>query len=106
MSGGHYDYQYHQVSQLADYIERDMLADFKRNSYEGEQFDMIDAAGASPYQRLQVMAEIRWLVHTLRNAGNRARELDLMFSGDTSANTYLERLEKIKQQYPTNLADL
>ena len=104
MSGGSLDYGYFKVEQLADEIETGYVE--KKFTYEEEDWssyytpkpmhtvDMLE--GATPEQRAAIMAEAQDLLQTLRLAAKRAKELEWFTSGDTGVDSYLERLDKIK----------
>lgn len=88
MSGGHYDYQYYHINNLADWLEKDFL----NNGQIGEYNYLNDA---SEPQKQQIIQEVNSLINDLRKCAQRAREIEWYMSGDTGANTYLERLSKI-----------
>jgi hypothetical protein len=105
MSGGAYEYKYFQLEQLADDIERDFV---NGGDYETEDWSNKDKFGkipmktenrigdASEEQKPIILAEINSLIEDLRKCSKRAKELEWYMSGDTSANSYLERLRKEK----------
>jgi hypothetical protein len=97
MSGGHYNYQYHALGNLADDIERDFVNEGKcKNTYafgEDEELDRIGDATAE--QRPKILGEVAALVGDLRAIAHRARELEWYMSGDTGADSYLTRLAKL-----------
>ena len=103
MSGGHYDYTYFKVEELADRIESDFVKDGK---YLGEDWSIpvSDYFGARPLieydrledatdeQRIIILKEISKLVADLKACSVRAKELEWYMSGDTGASSYIERL--------------
>ena len=104
MSGGHYEYNFYQLEELADNIEKDFLKDGK---YLGEDYSIeadfygkrkmveYDRIGdATEEQRIIILAEIKSLVLDLKRCYKRAKELDYYMSGDTGATSYLERLNE------------
>jgi hypothetical protein len=107
MSGGHYNYLYHQLNNLADNIESDFINNgiytSEDYSYDNKSlnnqiplkiFDRLE--DASTQQKVIILKEIRTLINDLRNCSNRAKELEWYMSGDTGADTYLQRLYKLK----------
>jgi hypothetical protein len=112
MSGGHYDYLYHRLNELADSIEGDFIDNGK---YMGEdwgssedfygrrpakEYDRLE--DATPEQKLIILSEIKSLIKDLRNCSNRAKELEWYMSGDTGASSYLERLKNIEDETYNN----
>ena len=101
MSGGHYEYKYFQLDQLADYIESDFVNEGRYN-YETTDYstgktviESCDRIGdATEEQRSIILKEIKSLVEDLRKCSIRAKELEWYMSGDTGANSYLERLKE------------
>jgi len=105
MSGGHYDYLYHRLDELADNIEGDFVNDgkyvgedwsAKRDFYDKppeREFDRLD--DATPEQKIEILAEIRSLIKDLRKCAIRAKELEWYMSGDTGATSYLTRLKNV-----------
>ena len=96
MSGGHFDFHFYQLEELANNIERDFINDGK---YIGEDFTgkeiKYDRIGdATDDERKIILAEIKSLVSDLRSCYKRAYELDYYMSGDTGATSYLERLKE------------
>jgi len=103
MSGGHYNYFYSKLEQLADDIERDFV---NGGDYETEDWSNKDRFGniptkvenrigdATEEQRPIILAEIKSLIEDLRKCSKRAKELEWYMSGDTGATSYLERLKK------------
>lgn len=102
MSGGHYDYQYRRIEQLADDIEGEFINDGR---YTGEDWSLQDFEGSTKeYDRLEdateeerkvILKEIKDLVASLRNCSKRAKELEWLMSGDTGPTTYLGRLKDL-----------
>lgn len=107
MSGGHYNYLYHNLDELADYIEKDFLNDGKYMEedysvgttypdYNKKPLKESDRIGdANPDQRQVILTEIHSLINDLRKCAKRAKELEWYMSGDTGAESYLERLKKV-----------
>lgn len=107
MSGGHYEYQYSRIDDLADNIEGDFLndgkytdtdwsAEPKGHSYERPTKEHDRIGDATPEQRPIILAEIKSLITDLKKCAKRAKELEWYMSGDTGADSYLERLKEIK----------
>lgn len=97
MSGGHYDYGYFKVLSLADDIEREFVESGirKREKWENESEEYDRLEDATPEERELILKEINSLIADLKDAGNRAKELEWYLSGDTGATTYLERISKL-----------
>lgn len=110
MSGGHYEYLYFKLTELADYIENDFVNDGKFMdkdwSISGEElltkfggkppnkeFDRLE--DATEEERKIILKEIKSLIINLKKCSKRAKELEWYMSGDTGAQTYLERLKNI-----------
>jgi hypothetical protein len=107
MSGGHYEYKYHAIDDLAEEIDREFENDGKHmiTDYSAEWIDykrpMIEAdylEGATPEQKEEILSEIKSLVATLKDVAFRAKELEWFMSGDTGFESYLKRLEKYKAE--------
>ena len=103
MSGGHYDYAYSRLNELADCIERDFINDGKYMDIDwNKKYDFAITAekeydrisDASPEERIKILQEIRQLITDLRSCSHRAKELEWYMSSDTGATTYLNRLNK------------
>ena len=87
MSGGHYDYGYSHITQLADNIERSFIQD-------GVQHDYDYLGDANIYQKEAILREVRSLIKDLNAVAKRAKELEWYMSGDTGPETYLKRLNE------------
>lgn len=106
MSGGHYDYKYYRLEELADDIEREFIndgkymeEDYSFNTKWSETRPEIekDRLGeATPEQKVIILKEVRNLISQLRDCAKRSKELEWFMSGDTRPTSYLERLEKLK----------
>lgn len=105
MSGGHYDYTYFKVQELADYIEQDFVNDgkFMQEDYSQKEYFGIrpeieaDRIGdATEEERPLILEEIKTLIEDLKSCAARAKELEWYMSGDTGATSYLERLKKLR----------
>ena len=106
MSGGHYEYAYSKIEQLADFIENDfvndgkcMVEDWSAPYTEGKrkpeiEYDRLD--DATDEQKVIILKGIKDLIKDMRLNAKMAKELEWYLSGDTGANTYLERLSKIQ----------
>ena len=105
MSGGHYDYKYFRIEELADDIEREFINDGKfmeedwaapapdwDKKRELIEQDMI--GDATEEERPIILKEVSSLIEDLRKCSKRAKELEWYMSGDTGATSYLERLKK------------
>jgi len=105
MSGGHYDYKYFKVEELAEDIEREFLndgkyvdddyensSDFLSYSKKQKEFDRLDDATAE--QRIEILSEIKQLIIDLQNCSFRAKILEYYMSGDCGAESYLKQLKE------------
>lgn len=84
MSGGTFDYKYQHLQHLADEIENELERNF--GGYiddEKEDFKTL------------LKFECDALIRDLTMDSKRAKELEWYLSGDTGAETYLNRLKKI-----------
>ena len=107
MGGGHYEYKYHTLDDLAEEIDREFENDGKYMSEDwsaerlGREIPMIEKDhfnGATPEQKEEILNEIKSLVSTLKDVAFRAKELEWFMSGDTGFESYLNRLNKYKTQ--------
>ena len=107
MGGGHYEYKYHTIDDLAEEIDREFENDGKYMSEDwsaerlGREIPMIEKDhfnGATPEQKEEILNEIKSLVSTLKDVAFRAKELEWFMSGDTGFESYLNRLNKYKTQ--------
>ena len=106
MSGGHYDYKYFQVEQLADDIERNFINDgkFMEEDWGADvgwnmkrpkvEYDYL--SDATEEERPLILAEIKSLIADLKRDAFRAKELEWLLSGDTGCTSYLARLDEYK----------
>jgi hypothetical protein len=104
MSGGHYEYKYHHIDDLAEEIDREFEKDGKymTEDWSVECFgqkpliekDYLD--GATQEQKEEILTEIKSLVSILKDAAFRAKELEWFMSGDTGFESYLRRLKEKK----------
>jgi hypothetical protein len=91
MSGGHYDYQYNRLNDLADEIEHDFINDGVQYKNDGDhEYDML--SDATKEESEVILAEVRSLILDLRNCAIRAKELEWFLSSDTGVGTYMKRL--------------
>ena len=106
MSGGHYNYKYHQIDDLAEEIEREfendgkyMVEDWSVECFGRKPLIEKDYLGnATPEQKSEILSEINSLVITLKDAAFRAKELEWFMSGDTGFESYLKRIDNYKTQ--------
>jgi len=87
MSGGHFQYQYRSLELLADEIESEFL---------NEDESVPDG---NIVERFKILVEVKSLIRELRICAVRAKELEWFMSGDTGAESYLERLGEILYGY-------
>ena len=94
MSGGHYDYQYSRINQMANDIEADFLNDgVKPKDKYDDEYDLL--SDATDAERVLILEEVKQLIIDLRKCSDRAKEIEWLTSGDTGATTYLKRLKEI-----------
>jgi hypothetical protein len=106
MSGGHYNYKYHQIDDLAEEIEREfendgkyMVEDWSVECFGRKPLIEKDYLGnATPEQKSEILSEINSLVITLKDAAFRAKELEWFMSGDTGFESYLKIIDNYKTQ--------
>jgi len=100
MRGGHYEYKFCRLNDLADDIERDFLNEGVQYKNDGDhEYDML--SDATNEEREIILDEVRRLISDLRNIAIRAKELEWYTSGDTGSTTYIKRLEKEGLLYMT-----
>ena len=93
MSGGHYDYQYNRLNDLADEIEHDFSNDGVQYKNDGDhEYDML--SDATKEESEVILAEVRSLIHDLRNCAIRARAIEWLTSGDYGSTSYIEHLRE------------
>lgn len=110
MSGGHYEYKYFKLNELADDIEGDFVNDGKYQATDygtndtsfhlgdrpTKEYDRI--GDATPEQRIEILKEVKNLIDDLRKCSFRAKELEWYMGGDTGAESYLKRLKEGKNK--------
>jgi len=106
MSGGHYNFSYFQLEQLAEDIAEDFKNDgkFMTENWsapydENGKKPMMEAdliEDATTEQRPIILNEVKSLIEDLKECAKRAKALDWYMSGDSSANSYLEKLKEEK----------
>ena len=104
MSGGHYNYKYHAIDDLAEEIDIEFQNDGKYMTEDWSvecfgrkpliEVDYFD--GATQEQKEEILSEIKSLVSILKDAAFRAKELEWFMSGDTGFESYLKRLKERK----------
>ena len=80
MSGGHYDYKYHYLNDLADEIANDLDS--------GSMYENTNTAE----DRLWIREEVHDLIDQLRDCAKRAKELEWYMSGDTGIESYRKKI--------------
>lgn len=101
MSGGAYNHLYHRLDELADEIECDFIEDGKYKVDVSERWSLEDdgvrdrIGDATEEQRPIILKEIKSLIQDLRDCSKRAKEIEWYMSGDTGADSYLERLKNL-----------
>lgn len=109
MSGGHYDYIYFKLDELADMIERDFVNGGK---YEDEDWSIsqddlwkyptnrrpkiwVDPfAHDTQENKEKLYKEVKNLIKSLKRDSRRAKYLDWLMSGDHSLSSYIEVINK------------
>ena len=86
MSGGHFQYQQFQISQIADEIEQLI---FDNDSDERDKYGDIKGHGYS----LETIAEFKRAVTTLRTAYVYAQRIDWLVSCDDGEDSFHRRLQ-------------
>ena len=93
MSGGHYDYQYNRLNDLADEIEHDFINDGVQYKNDGDhEYDML--SDATKEESKVILAEVRSLILDLRNCAIRARAIEWLTSADYGSTSYIEHLRE------------
>lgn len=90
MSGGSLRYQHHNLTILAEDIER-QLRPSDSGDYVGDNW-LFDA---TPAERTVIMREWQSLVAVLNQNARRAKALEWFLSGDTGIKSYLDALDRI-----------
>lgn len=88
MSGGHYDYQYSKINNLADEIESEFI-DYEQTVKKNDGYDIFE--GVTDKQKNDALLKIYKLIYDLRNCANRARNLEWFMSNDSSIESFLDR---------------
>jgi len=103
MSGGHFEYSDYHIQRIAEMIENEIEKDFKYESWEyiddyynteEKICDRLD--DATPEQRIEIINIAKELLVSLKKNYEIAHELDYLLSGDTSSETFLKRISKLK----------
>lgn len=99
MSGGHFDYQQHYISEIADSIERELNRQGKEKTgdalYGSKQYyeDYPEERYYEVYPGI-VQKKIKEAVKQLRIAAIYAQRVDWFLSGDDGEDSFIERLEE------------
>jgi SAM-dependent MidA family methyltransferase len=89
MSGGHYEYKYHVLHELADEIRHDIAEDGKPNEYE------LDGVWRYDPRILEIMKD---LAAQTEHLAKHLRELEWFMSGDYGTDSYLAAHDKINEE--------
>ena len=84
MSGGHYNYQYHHIFNLAD----DIRTDIKNNDVE-------DDFGFKFGYTTELLEVLEVITAHMEILGKMAKEIEWLYSDDIGEETFLERIEEI-----------
>ena len=90
MSGGSLRYQHHNLTLLAEDIERKVLPGDDED-YVGDNW-LFDATST---EKVRIMGEWQSLVAELKKNAKRAKALEWFLSGDTGIRSYLSDLDRI-----------
>jgi len=108
MSGGHYDYAYFKIEELANAIQSDFLNDDKNTDEElsaqndnfnywlkqpPKEYDVL--GNATPEQKEIILKEIKSLIADLNRCAIRSKKLEWFMSGDTGVNSYITNLSEL-----------
>ena len=86
MSGGSFDYAYYHVVKFADELDF-RLNEFRKKDYWGYQ---------SNYFRPATLAKLREIEALARHAAKLMREVEWLYSGDTSDDSFMENVAEIE----------
>jgi hypothetical protein len=87
MSGGSFDYAYLRVVQFADDLDRRLL-----------DYDKVDAFGYTPNLfKPVVLDKLREIERILRKTAALMREVEWLYSGDISEETFFAEVRRIKE---------
>lgn len=84
MSGGHFDYNQYQISDIADQIERDLIRIGTKNDY-GDIFEIPD----------DISDKMLETIALLRKCEKMVQAIDWYMSGDTGDDSFREEWEAI-----------
>jgi hypothetical protein len=87
MSGGHYNYKYQILNDLADEIEADLNSGEIYNNCNDNR------------DKAWIKAEVINLIKDLREDAKRAYELEWYMSGDTGIESYRERIRALDENF-------
>jgi len=92
MSGGHYDYLYYRMDELADNIQADINNDFLNSEEDracgGNEFDYLD--DVPDEEREKFVDEIIQMVKDLKKLSKKCRGFELFMSGDYGYDSLME----------------
>jgi len=99
MSGGHFDYQQHRISEIADSIEREI-----RHNEDGMPiFDKPDGWSNHSPEVLDIFKEA---VKRLKEATVYAQRIDWYLSGDDGEETLIKKLKEDLEQVKREVKEL
>ena len=100
MSGGHFDYIQHRISNIADQIEEEFITNdgkYEDTDWVTNKPITIDRfSETNEEQRKIITNEIVTLVTDLRNVCKRTKALDYFICGDHGVESYIKKIEEIK----------
>lgn len=87
MSGGHYDYAYSQMEQLAGHIKEDC-----------DRWDKPWKDGWGEYDAMpaDILAHMRWVAQQIETLADAAKDIEWLMSSDIGDDTLRERCESWK----------
>lgn len=98
MSGGHFDYNQHRITEIADEIQR--LVDENNDQSLNEWGEPVGLGfSADTIEQFENAVQVLQLAHVF------AQRIDWLMSGDDGEETFHQRLEKDLTELLTNLED-
>jgi hypothetical protein len=93
MSGGHYDYLYYRMIELAERIEEELANNGKYiNDYDQNEHDLFENIKESV--KLETLKYMKVLAVGLREMSEKARQLEFAMEGDTSFEDFIKVMKE------------
>lgn len=86
MSGGSFDYAFTKVSQFSEELDLKLRNREKKDTYGQKLYDF----------EPQVLAKLKEISKLARKMASLMREVEWLYSGDTSEDSFLEEVKKIE----------